>query len=153
MCTIFMYMDALYIFTVDIASAMIALVNYQAMFIYSFASWAKRRRTNRHLLSNNHIFHNHLVSSCCLRSHSSLVLFQRLWLQSQYWGCAFIVCSNSRVNKSVNSKSGTCRGCRTMVWAGSGSILFWPVLCQHNKSRRPLACLFSPYRWNRCFLV
>lgn len=36
MCTIFMYMDALYIFTVDIASAMIALVNYQAMFIYSF---------------------------------------------------------------------------------------------------------------------
>lgn len=31
-----MYMDALYIFTVDIASAMIALVNYQAMFIYSF---------------------------------------------------------------------------------------------------------------------
>lgn len=121
---------------------MIALVNYQAMFTYSFASWAKRRRTNRHLLSNNHIFHNHLVSSCCLRSHSSLVLFQRLWLQSQYWGCAFIVCSNSRVNKSVNSKSGTCRGCRTMVWAGSGSILFWPVLRQHNKSRRPLACLF-----------
>lgn len=36
MCTIFMYMDALYIFTVDIASAMIALVNYQAMFTYSF---------------------------------------------------------------------------------------------------------------------
>ena len=111
MCTIFMYMDALHIFTVDIASAMIALVNYQAMFTYSFClvgkNGAEQTGTYYQIII---FFHNHLVSSCCLRSHSSLVLFQRLWLQSQYWGCAFIVCSNSRVNKSVNSKSGTCRG-------------------------------------------
>lgn len=153
MCTIFMYMDALHIFTVDIASAMIALVNYQAMFTYSFCFVGKRRRTNRHLLSNNHIFHNHLVSSCCLRSHSSLVLFQRLWLQSQYWGCAFIVCSNSRVNKSVNSNRVLAGG--VAQWFEPAVVVssFDPCYVSIINQGVHLLAYFLRTDENRCFLV
>ena len=89
---------------------------YPANVCYNIALAFQRtaQTRNYHKTSKDFTFHARSTHQAdergCLRSHSSLVLFQRLWLQSQYWGCAFIVCSNSRVNKSVNSKSGTCRG-------------------------------------------
>ena len=49
----------------------------------------KRRRTNRHLLSNNHIFHNHLVSSCCLRSHSFFGSFPAVMAPEPILGMRF----------------------------------------------------------------
>lgn len=126
----------------------------QAMFTYSFClvgkNGAEQTGTYYQIII---FFHNHLVSSCCLRSHSSLVLFQRLWLQSQYWGCAFIVCSNSRVNKSVNSKSGTCRG--VAQWFEPAVVVssFDPCYVSIINQGVHLLAYFLRTDENRCFLV